>query len=138
MKAWPPKDLLEILVMKFTADAITKAREAKGLSKTKLAREVGTTRTTAERWENGRNQIRPGLLARICEVLGVAPSTMLPNRKQFAELKEVEQQILSELPVDELVNMTQSGWAKFVDQWEELETNESRAIRSRLDAKGAA
>lgn len=130
----PTRDILGLLVLKFQADKITEAREAAGKTKTQLARAVGATRTTAERWESGRFQIKLPLLARICKVLDVSPRSTLPSKDELAALRSIAKKIEAECPKPP-AEMSDGAWEDFVDDWTELETVESRNIRERLERK---
>ena len=54
------------------SDAIREAREAKGLSKSKLARKLGVSMTTIQQWEKGETAPKRGRWPAITKELGLS------------------------------------------------------------------
>lgn len=57
---------------------IARAREAKGLNQSELAREIGVSPQAVQKWEAGSSSPRPSKVAQIAQVLGIEPMALLP------------------------------------------------------------
>lgn len=81
-------------------DALRRAREAKGVSQTTLAAEVGLSRTSIANIERGRQRVLLHLLPRFGQVLGVEPTLLLPHAEP-AGLDQAERQLRDLSPADQ-------------------------------------
>ena len=61
-------------------------RRRKLLTQAELAKAIGTTYQTVQRWESGASQPRPSAMRKLCEVLEVTPEELL------AALEPIEQE----------------------------------------------
>ncbi len=52
-------------------------RRRKLLTQAELAKAVGTTYQTVQRWESGASRPRPAAMRKLCEVLEVTPEELL-------------------------------------------------------------
>lgn len=63
------------------ADKLKQARKKSGLSQAELARKIGVSRAAVSRYESGeRKEVAAPIVIAICDVLGVPPSEMFPDR----------------------------------------------------------
>ncbi|WP_082818945.1 helix-turn-helix domain-containing protein [Cupriavidus nantongensis] len=59
-------------------EAIARAREARGLNQSELARQLGVTPQAVQKWESNTTSPRPAKVALIARVLGIDPRILLP------------------------------------------------------------
>jgi transcriptional regulator with XRE-family HTH domain len=81
-------------------NALRRAREAKAVSQTTLAAEVGLSRTSIANIERGRQRVLLHLLPEFGRVLGVDPTRLLPQTDP-ADLDQAERQLRDLSPADQ-------------------------------------
>ncbi len=74
-----PYEGLYVVSMEKIGRRITRRREARGLTKTALARKAGITRATLVRIEDGTHTPMMNTLQRIAKALGVKVRDLLPK-----------------------------------------------------------
>lgn len=132
---WPPKDILEILLLKYAADKINSARLARGMNKTKLAKRLGVTRPTVDRWELGRSRVSGSMEVALCDALELTPRDLVPDEKELRALRRTANSVIKALP--DPGTTPHDKWAERVLQFSDLDTNEALAAIAREEERAA-
>lgn len=59
--------------------ALRQYRLARNLSQGSLAEEIGVSRATVTRWENGARRVDTDILPRLVEITGLSPAQLRPD-----------------------------------------------------------
>lgn len=68
------------VVWTFSPDLLRDAREARGLTRARLAVHCGVSSDSVKHWEYGISVPRVPMLLRVCTVLGVTPNDLCERR----------------------------------------------------------
>ena len=134
MRKWPPRDILEILYLRFCADKISARRRELDIHRNELAARAGVSRPTIDRWEQGFLHITGPNMISLCIALDVGSGDLMPKHREMKKLQKLAETIKAQAPRDP-EKMSDAQWGEFVDQFEELESYEARKLRERHEAR---
>lgn len=75
---------------------IREHRKKLGISQKQLAKKIGVSNGCVSNWEQGLNRPDADLLAALCEVLNVSPSSLLGVQLMEGDLNDTERKIIQE------------------------------------------